>query len=72
MYRALTLEALERSIDLENQDALVAALEDMDLILQPGSQETRFYPGQDVTAQIRSPSEHVSSSQPSQGSGSSG
>jgi cytidylate kinase len=63
MYRALTLEALERSIDLENQDALVAALEDMDLTLQPGSAGNQvFIQGKDVTAQIRSPevSEHVS------------
>ena len=63
MYRALTLEALERSIDLENQDALVAALEDMDLTLQPGSAGNQvFIQGRDVTAQIRSPevSEHVS------------
>ena len=63
MYRALTLEALERNIDLKDADALVEALVTMNLTIQPGSSGNQvFIHGQDVTARIRRPevSEHVS------------
>ena len=63
MYRALTLAALERGVDLQDPDALAQTLHAMGLEIRPGAAGNQvFIFGRDVTAKIRSPevSEHVS------------
>jgi len=63
MYRALTLDALEQGLDLNDEDALVEALQKMNLTIEPGSAGNQvFIHGRDVTKDIRSPqvTEHVS------------
>ena len=63
MYRALTLAALERDVDLTNQVVLVEILRDMRLEILPGSSGNQIYiDGKNVTARIREPriSENVS------------
>ena len=61
MYRALTLAALERGVDLQDPDALAQTLHAMGLEIRPGAAGNQvFIFGRDVTAKIRSPevSEH--------------
>ena len=56
MYRALTLEALDKGIDLTDQIALVDALRQMNLTIEPGRGGNQiFIRGANVTARIREP-----------------
>jgi len=51
-YRALTVKALERGVDLSNQEAIAALAREVDIQLD-GSKV--YLDGKDVTAQIRKP-----------------
>lgn len=54
MYRALTLKALKKEADLQNEDELVTILQDTVITLLPGEKGQRvFTDGKDVTAEIR-------------------
>lgn len=54
MYRALTLKALEKGADLQNEDELVMILQDTEITLHPGEKGQRvFTDGKDVTGEIR-------------------
>lgn len=56
MYRALTLEALDKGIDLTDEFALVDVLEQMDLTIRPGRGGNQvFIRGKNVTSRIREP-----------------
>ncbi|MDR2254567.1 MAG: (d)CMP kinase [Arthrobacter sp.] len=56
MYRAVTFAALESGLDLEDQDAIAAAVRaaDIELTTSPDAQRV-LVGGRDVTAQIREP-----------------
>lgn len=55
MYRSLTLEALNKGIDLEDENELVKSLENMTISLKPGKDGQLVYiNGRDVTSEIRS------------------
>lgn len=54
MYRALTLKALEKGADLQNEAELVNILQDTEITLLPGEKGQRVFTDEkDVTAEIR-------------------
>src|SRR5690606_10311782 len=54
MYRALTYKALQLSLDLENEEQLLGALQNAKIELQPSENEQLvFIDNKDVTEQIR-------------------
>ncbi len=56
MYRALTLKALQKKVNLEDEDMLVSLAKETDIRLEPGTDGIRvFLDGEDVSSQIRNP-----------------
>jgi len=57
MYRALTLKAIKKGLDLEDSAALVEMTKDTEIELVPGKKNalTVFLDGEDVTKEIRTP-----------------
>ncbi|GAW93225.1 (d)CMP kinase [Calderihabitans maritimus] len=57
MYRALTLKALERKIDLEDEGAVTGLAEETEILLVPqdGTEIRVYCDGRDVTSAIREP-----------------
>lgn len=56
MYRSVTLAALNRGIDLADQDALTRLAEQIKISFQPSADGQRvFIDGQEVTTEIRTP-----------------
>lgn len=54
MYRALTYKALEKNIDLENENELMEILQNIVITLQPGEQGQLIYvDGKNVSLEIR-------------------
>lgn len=56
MYRALTHEALQQEIDLEDEEALIALLKDSEISFEPSKKNQRVYLNkEEVTEAIRQP-----------------
>lgn len=56
MYRSVTLAALDRGVDLGDQDALAQLARQLKISFQPGEDGQRvFIDGQEVTTSIRTP-----------------
>lgn len=56
MYRALTYQALQQEIDLENEEALIALLKNSEISFEPSEKNQRVYLNkEEVTEAIRQP-----------------